>query len=52
METDDLTRQEDDIAAADFDREEAREPGFGNWPELIGVLLTAALIWMSFAFRG
>lgn len=52
MENDDLTRQEEDIAAGEFDREEGREPWFGNWPELFGLLLTAALIWMSFAFRG
>lgn len=52
METDDLTQHQEDIAAGEFDREEVQEPNFGNWPELIGLLFTAALVWMSFAFRG
>ena len=52
MQTDDLTQHEEDIAAEEFDHEEVREPQFGNWPELVGLLLTAALVWMSFAFRG
>lgn len=25
---------------------------FGNWPELIGLVLTAIAIWMIFEFRG
>ena len=52
MNEDDLTRQDEYVAATEFDREEASEPDFGNWPELLGVVLTVLLIWMSFAFRG
>ena len=43
---------EEDTAAGDFDREAVAALRFGNWPELVGLLLAAGPIWMSFAFRG
>ncbi|MEQ9243685.1 hypothetical protein [Roseovarius indicus] len=49
----DLTRQDEDIDAAHFAAEEMRDAhDFGNWPELIGLAVAAAVIWYSFSFTG
>ncbi|WP_158243155.1 hypothetical protein [Acidimangrovimonas sediminis] len=52
MTQDDLTRHEEELTPDAYDADARWEPKFGNWPEVAGVLLTLALIWMSFAFRG
>jgi hypothetical protein len=49
----DLTRQDEDIAPAEFAAEEvADHPDFGWWPEALGLAMTAAICWMIFAFTG
>ncbi|WP_346915140.1 hypothetical protein [uncultured Roseibium sp.] len=48
----DLTRQDEDISPQEFQAEEAREADFGNWPELAGLVFTAFVIWLTFAFTG
>ena len=51
--TDDLTRQDEDLSAAEFEAEERHDhPDFGWWPELVGLVLTAFVCWLIFAFRG
>lgn len=53
MSDNDLTRQDEDLAAADLAAED-RVDGydFGNWPEIFGLALTALLVWLTFAFTG
>lgn len=51
--TDDLTRQDEDMPPAAFAADERHEGfDFGNWPEIAGAVLAAALVWASFAFTG
>ena len=48
-----LTRQDEDLAAAEFSEEEVRDRhNFGNWPELFGLGLAIVVIWLVFAFTG
>ncbi|EAU46176.1 hypothetical protein [Salipiger bermudensis] len=53
MSDDHLTRQDEDLSAPELAAED-RQDGhdFGNWPELLGLALTALLIWLTFAFTG
>ncbi len=47
----DLTRQDEEISAAEFDIEERRDHhDFGNWPEVMGLALVALVTWLIFAF--
>ena len=48
----DLMRGDADIAPAEFAADEAKEPDFGNWPEIVGFVATAILVWFTFAFTG
>lgn len=48
----DLTRQDEDIAPAEFEAEERRDDRFGNWPEVAGLVFTVFVIWLTFAFTG
>lgn len=48
----DLMRGDEDIVPAEFAADEAAEPDFGNWPEIIGLAATIILIWFTFAFTG
>lgn len=32
--------------------EAGQDAAFGNWPEVFGVVLTAFLVWLIFAFTG
>ena len=48
----DLMKGDEDIAPAEFSADEAAERDFGNWPEIIGVIATALLIWFSFTYTG
>ena len=53
MTQDDLTRQDEDLPAAEFDDEErADHHDFGSWPEAVGLVFTILLIWLIFQFRG
>jgi hypothetical protein len=53
MQDPDLTRQDEDISAAEFAAEEARDAhDFGNWPEIAGLFLTGLIVWLTFAFTG
>jgi hypothetical protein len=53
MSDDHLTRQDEDISAPGFAAEERRDRhDFGNWPELLGLILTAFLVWLTFALTG
>lgn len=53
MSDEHLTRQDEDISAPELDTEDSLEGyAFGNWPEVLGVALTALLIWLTFAFTG
>ncbi len=53
MSDDDLTKQDEEISAPEFEAEEAADhKDFGNWPEVFGVVLTALLIWLTFGFAG
>lgn len=48
-----LTRQDEDVTAAEFDAEEhADHHDFGNWPELVGLVFTLVVTWLMFAFTG
>lgn len=48
-----FTRQDEDIAAPEFESEEGEDHhDFGNWPELFGVIMTAVLIYLTFALNG
>ncbi|MFC3164839.1 hypothetical protein [Ciceribacter thiooxidans] len=48
----DLTRQDEDIAPQEFLEEEARDYRFGNLPEVVGLVFTVFVIWLTFAFTG
>ena len=49
----DLTRQEEDISAPEFDAEERQDQhDFGNWPEAFGLVFTLFVFWLIFAFTG
>ena len=50
--TRDLLSGDEDISPLAFSAAEAAEPDFGNWPEIVGAVATALLIWFSFAFTG
>ncbi|WP_373027977.1 hypothetical protein [Sulfitobacter sp.] len=53
MSQDDLTKQDEDLPAAEFEGEERRDGhDFGNWPEIVGLAFTLLLIWLIFRFRG
>ncbi|WP_198654883.1 hypothetical protein [Albibacillus kandeliae] len=53
MSDNDLTRQDEDISQPEFEAENAfRNYDFGNWPEVFGLLLTALLVWLTFALTG
>ncbi|NVO24642.1 hypothetical protein HJ526_15780 [Donghicola sp. C2-DW-16] len=53
MSDQELTRQEEDVVAPEFDLEEIRDGhSFGNWPEVIGLIFTVFVCWLTFAFRG
>mgnify|MGYP005987924875 FL=1 len=53
MSQDDLTKQDEELPAAEFDGEERRDShDFGNWPEIVGLAFTLLLIWLIFQFRG
>ncbi|WP_413206210.1 hypothetical protein [Rhodospirillum sp. A1_3_36] len=53
MEDKDLTRQEEDLSGPEFAEEESRDShDFGNWPELVGLVFTAVVTWLIFAFTG
>lgn len=48
-----LTKQDEDISAPEFAAEERRdEHNFGSWPEVLGVVLTLLLLWLSFTTNG
>ncbi|MDQ0314313.1 hypothetical protein [Amorphus orientalis] len=48
-----LTHQDEDLPAAEYGEEERSDHhDFGNWPELLGVILTAIVCWLIFAFTG
>ncbi|WP_198665115.1 hypothetical protein [Tropicimonas sp. IMCC34011] len=48
----DLTRGDEDIDPRAFERREKdpREPSFGSWPELAGLVFAILLTWLIFAF--
>ena len=49
----DLTRKDEEIDAAHFTAEEIGDSHhFGNWPDLVGLAVAAAVIWYSFSFTG
>lgn len=49
----DLTRQDEEMSAAEFASEERRDRyEFGNWPEAAGLVFTIFVIWLMFAFTG
>jgi len=49
----DLTRQDEEIDTARFTAEEFGDSHhFGNWPDLVGLAVAAAVIWYSFSFTG
>ncbi|MCV2867473.1 hypothetical protein OEW28_02395 [Defluviimonas sp. WL0002] len=53
MTNDKLTHQDEDISAPEFATEEALDKHeFGNWPEVFGLVLTAFLMWLTFALTG
>lgn len=55
MNTDDrdLTRQDEDISAAEFQTEERLDHhDFGDWPEMAGLVFTLFVTWLIFAFTG
>ncbi|GAB3454125.1 hypothetical protein [Insolitispirillum peregrinum] len=53
LSTESLTRQEEDLPAPDYIAEEQQDPyDDGNWPELAGLLATAVVFWLLFAFTG
>lgn len=49
----DFTRQDEEISAAGFGEDEVLDRHlFGNWPEAAGLVFTALLLWLMFAFTG
>ncbi|MEW5423309.1 hypothetical protein [Amorphus sp. 3PC139-8] len=47
------THQDEEVSATEYSEEERSDRhDFGNWPELFGVLLTAFVCWLIFAFTG
>lgn len=53
MTKDDLTRQDEDLPAAEFEGEErADHHDFGSWPEVVGLVFTILVTWLIFQFRG
>ncbi|WP_445682280.1 hypothetical protein [Radicibacter daui] len=49
----DLTRQDEDMSAVGFGEDETLDRhDFGNWPEVAGVIFTALVLWLMFAFTG
>lgn len=53
MSDNDLTKQDEDLSAAEFIEEEFRsQHRFGNWPEVVGLIFTAFVCWLIFNFRG
>jgi hypothetical protein len=53
MNNPDLSRQDEDMSAAGFGEDETRDGhDFGNWPEVAGLIFTALLLWLMFAFTG
>lgn len=42
-----LTRQEDDVTASDSP-EDVNEFTFGYWPEIVGLIMTLAILWVIF----
>lgn len=53
MSENNLTKQDEDLPAAEFEGEE-RSDGhdFGNWPEVVGLVCTILVTWLMFQFRG
>ncbi|MEQ5868291.1 hypothetical protein J4E08_00095 [Sagittula sp. NFXS13] len=53
MNQDDLTKQDEDLPATEFDGEErADHHDFGSWPEIAGLIFTILVTWLIFQFRG
>ncbi|MEC9482388.1 MAG: hypothetical protein UMU75_03565 [Halomonas sp.] len=47
MSNDDLTRQDDELTIGDSP-EEVNEFKFGFWPEIAGLAMTLAIVWVMF----
>lgn len=53
MSDHDPTRQDEDISAPDFAREERKDGhDFGNWPEVGGLVFTLIVCLLIFMIRG
>lgn len=47
MSNDELTRQDDELTISDSP-EEVNEFKFGFWPEIVGLAMTLAIVWVIF----
>lgn len=47
ISNDDLTRQDDELTISDSP-EEVNEFRFGYWPEIAGLAMTLAIVWVIF----
>lgn len=53
MSDEHLTRQDEELSAPELEAEDRLDGyDFGNWPEILGLVLTGLLIWLTFAFTG
>ncbi|MCE7027581.1 hypothetical protein [Jiella avicenniae] len=53
MQTNLHDESEEGISAAEFDREEASdEANFGNWPEIVGLVVVAIVAFMILQVTG
>lgn len=53
MSPPDLTQQDDDLPAAETERDARRKDhDYGNWPEVLGAVFTLMSVWFLFQFRG
>ena len=53
MSQDDLTKQDEELPAAEFEGEERSDGhNFGSWPEVAGLVFTLLVTWLTFQFRG
>ncbi|KUP93391.1 hypothetical protein [Tritonibacter horizontis] len=53
MSDQDLTKQDEDLPAPEYQGEERRDGhSFGSWPEVLGLVFTIFVCWLIFNFRG
>tara|TARA_R110000824_G_scaffold374722_1_gene565309 strand:+ start:4463 stop:4624 length:162 start_codon:yes stop_codon:yes gene_type:complete len=53
MSDQELTRQDEDLSAPEFEGEERKDGyDFGSWPEVFGLVFTLIVSWLILTIRG